>query len=80
MDLGLKGQGVIVAASSEGIGRAAPSPRHSTSRPLRLMFSVAIGLRDHRAGDVTWHRSLISMRGLSRRLIFRISVLRQCRI
>ena len=30
------------------------------------MFSVYIALCIHSAGDVTWHRSLISIRGLSR--------------
>ncbi len=53
-----------------GHGRAEPSPPHATSNPLRLMFSVYIALRIHSAGEVTWHRSLISMRGLSRRLMF----------
>src|SRR4051812_33311514 len=57
-----------------GIGRAAPSPFHATNSPLRLMFSVYIALLIQRAGDVTWHRSLTSMRGLSRRLIFLIAV------
>jgi len=37
------------------------------------MFSVYIELRTHRAGEVTWHWSLISMRGLSRLLMFFIS-------
>jgi hypothetical protein len=38
------------------------------------MFSVDIALRNHSAGEVTWHRSLISIRGLSRLFIFLISV------
>jgi hypothetical protein len=37
------------------------------------MFSVNIAARTHSAGDMTWHRSLISIRGLSRLLIFFIS-------
>ena len=37
------------------------------------MFSVYIALRIHSAGDETWHRSLISIRGLSRLFMFRIS-------
>jgi hypothetical protein len=37
------------------------------------MFSVYIALRTHSAGDVTWHRSFISMRGLSRLLMFFMS-------
>jgi hypothetical protein len=37
------------------------------------MFSVSIALRTQSAGEVTWHRSLISIRGLSRLFIFRIS-------
>ena len=48
-------------------------PRQATSIPLRLMFSVYIAPRAQSAGDVTWHRSLISIRGLSRRLIFFIA-------
>ena len=51
------------------------SPRQATSIPLRLMFSVYIALRIQSAGDVTWHRSLISIRGLSRRLMFFIALL-----
>ena len=53
---------------------AASSPRQAIRIPLRLMFSVYIALRIQSAGDVTWHRSLISMRGLSRRLMFFISL------
>jgi hypothetical protein len=37
------------------------------------MFSVNIAVRPQMAGDVTWHRSWISMRGLSRLLMFFIS-------
>ena len=57
-----------------GIGRAEPSPRHATHNPLRLMFSVYIAVRIQSAGEVTWHRSLISIRGLSRLFMFRISL------
>jgi hypothetical protein len=37
------------------------------------MFSVYIALCIHTAGDDTWHRSRMSIRGLSRRLIVFIS-------
>src|SRR5579863_7100460 len=57
---------------SAGTGSAAFSPRQAMRRPLRLMFSVYIALRTQSAGDVTWHRSLISIRGLSLLLIFLI--------
>ncbi len=56
-----------------GRGSAGSSQRHTTSKPLRLMFSVYIEPRTHSAGEVTWHRSFISILGLSRRFIFFIS-------
>ena len=41
-------------------------PPPGDKNPLRLMFSVYIALCIQSAGEVTWHRSLISIRGLSR--------------
>jgi len=63
-----------------GRGKAAPSVRQATSNPLRLMFFRRIALRNHSAGDVTWHRSLISIRGLSRLFIFLISLVQHWRL
>ena len=37
------------------------------------MFSVYIALCIQSAGELTWHLSLISIRGLSRLFIFRMS-------
>ena len=37
------------------------------------MFSVNMADRTHSAGEVTWHRNLMSIRGLSRLLMFFIS-------
>jgi hypothetical protein len=48
--------------------------------PLRLMFSVYIALFTQSAGDETWHRSLMAIRGLSRRLMFFISFVSTLRI
>ena len=60
--------------------RSVSSPRQAINTPLRLMFSVYIALCTQSAGEVTWHRSLISIRGLSRRLMFFISLHRHWRI
>ena len=59
-----------------GSGRAASAPFQATRIPLRLMFSVYMAPRVQSAGEVTWHRSLMSIRGLSRLLIVFISVVR----
>jgi hypothetical protein len=55
---------------TDGTGSVSSPPCHATRMPLRLMFSVYKALRPQSAGDVTWHRSWISILGLSRRLIF----------
>src|ERR1700730_12257423 len=59
-----------------GGGRTASAPRQATRIPLRLMFSVYMSPRVQSAGEVTWHRSFMSIRGLSRLLIVFISVVR----
>src|SRR5581483_2893364 len=55
---------------TDGSGSAVLSPCHAIKIPLRLMFSVCMADGAHRAGEVIWHRSLMSIRGLSRLLIF----------
>src|ERR1035437_4926321 len=57
----------------DGIGSSASAPRHAMRTLLRLMFSVYMALCIQSAGDETWHDSLISIRRLSRRLMFFIS-------
>jgi hypothetical protein len=59
---------------AENRHRQEPSPRRARQPEVaRLMFSVDIAFRIHSAA-VTWQRSLISIRGLSRLFMFRISV------
>src|SRR5262245_39231887 len=61
---------MVTISPTAGSGKSAPSPRQAMRSPLRLMFSVFMSLRIQIAGELTWHRSLMSMRGFSRRLIF----------
>src|SRR5579862_1739829 len=63
---------MVMICPRAGAGNGPFSPRQASSIPLRLMFSVYMALRAHNAGEVTWHQSWISIRGLSRRLIFLI--------
>jgi len=64
----------VTICPTVGRGKDASSARQANKIPLLLIFCVEIAFRTHKAGEVTWQRSFISIRGLSRLLMFFISV------
>src|ERR1039458_2104911 len=63
----------VTICPTTGGDNGALSPSQAIRIPPRLMFSVYIAPGSQSAGANTWQRSLMSTRGLSRRLIFSIS-------